>query len=251
MSLEFLKFSTEKLQILLEKIDKEPNFNDFQEILGQKVLRQIEKLYKDKAEEIFEKFRNHTKETIPIIINRFKKRIEEVNNNKIDAEKSIKPQYEKFYLKSLDYRSLRFKNSEKRNNNAKAFVKEIVQRKKDKLTTNNINILRGGVENAEFYITINLKFFRENISKTLRKFEENFSNLNSNSNNTNTNTNNAFNSLNEINFNNNNNDLNANSKEDKDDVNMKIANANENFSQSAVTNSNSSDILMKNIKKIE
>ena len=67
------------------------------------------------AEEIFEKFRNHTKETIPIIINRFKKRIEEVNNTKIDAEKTIKPQYEKFYLKSLDYRSLRFKNSEKRN----------------------------------------------------------------------------------------------------------------------------------------
>ena len=175
MNLEYLKYSTDKLQILLEKIEKEnSNFNNekIEEELGNTVIRYIGKFYKDMTEKLLENLRNHPKDTIPILIMRFKKKIEEVYNSKVDAEKNIKPQYEKFYAKSLDYRSLRFKNSEKKNNNAKAFIKEIIQRKKDKLTTNNINILRGGVENAEFYITINLKFFRENISKTLKQLDE-------------------------------------------------------------------------------
>ena len=124
------------------------------------------------TEKLLENLRNHPKDTVPILIMRFKKKIEEVFNTKIENEKSIKPQYEKFYTKSLDYRSLRFKNSEKKNNNAKAFIKEIIQRKKDKFLSNNINVLRGGVENAEFYITINLKFFRENISKTLKQLDD-------------------------------------------------------------------------------
>lgn len=173
MTLEYLKFSVDKLQAFNDKIDANINTSyNLEEELGNTVIRYIGKSYKDHTEKVLDSLRNHPKDAIPIVLNRFKKRIEEVQASKIEAEKNIKPQYEKFYAKSLDYRSLRFKNSEKKNNNAKAFNKEISQRKKDKLITNNINILRGGVENFEFYITINLKFFKENIAKTLRQIDD-------------------------------------------------------------------------------
>lgn len=171
MSLEYLKYSTEKLQTLLDKVDTNSTNIDLDIELGNTVIRYIVKSYKEHADKLLESLRTHPMNAIPIVLTRFKKRIEEVQNTKIESEKTIKPQYEKFYLKSLDYRSLRFKNNEKKNNNAKAFVKEITQRKKDKITTHNINILRGGVENFEFYITINLKFFKENIAKTLKEIE--------------------------------------------------------------------------------
>jgi len=171
MSLEYLKYSIEKLQILFEKVDFDSRNIILEEELGNTVIRYIMKSYKEHSEKLLESLRSHPKSAIPIILGRFNKRIEEVQNTKIESEKNIKPQYEKFYLKSLDYRSLRFKNNEKKNNNAKAFVKEISQRKKDKLNTNNINILKGGVENFEFYITINLKFFKENIARTLKEIE--------------------------------------------------------------------------------
>ncbi len=172
MSLEYLKFSTEKLQSLLEKVDANSSNINLEEELGNTVIRYIVKSYKEHSEKLLESLKTHPMNAIPIVLTRFKKRIEEVQNTKLESEKTIKPQYEKFYLKSLDYRSLRFKNNEKKNNNAKAFVKEIAQRKKDKLTTNNINILRAGVENFEFYITINLKFFKENIAKTLKEIDD-------------------------------------------------------------------------------
>lgn len=172
MSLEYLKYSTDKLQSLLDKVDANSTNINLEEELGNTVIRYIGKSYKEHAEKLLESLKTHPMNAIPIVLTRFKKRIEEVQNTKIESEKTIKPQYEKFYLKSLDYRSLRFKNNEKKNNNAKAFVKEITQRRKDKLTTNNLNILRGGVENFEFYITINLKFFKENIAKTLKEIED-------------------------------------------------------------------------------
>ncbi len=173
MNLENLKFSIEKLQLLNNKIDTNTLNINLESELGNTVIRYIVKSYKEHADKILESLRTHPSNAIPIILTRFKKKIEEVHNNKIESEKNIKPQYEKFYIKSLDYRSLRFKNNEKKNNNAKAFVKEIIQRKKDKLTTNNLNILKGGVENFEFYLTINLKFFKENVAKTLKEIEEN------------------------------------------------------------------------------
>jgi histone deacetylase complex regulatory component SIN3 len=192
-----------------------------------------------------ENLRNHPKDTIPILIMRFKKKIEEVFNSKIEAEKVIKPQYEKFYAKSLDYRSLRYKNSEKKNNNAKAFVKEIMQRKKDKMVSNNINILKGGVENAEFFITINLKFFRENISKTLKQFQlDEYIN-----NNNNKNENEDF--------------INNNNIKDNKYIDIDIDNdkENENKNENDFFNKNIScpqklekdfsDVLLKNINKIE
>ena len=44
-------------------------------------------------------------------------------------------------------------------------MKEISNRKKDKLTTTNINVLKGGNDNSEFFTTLNLKYIKENILK--------------------------------------------------------------------------------------
>ena len=60
---------------------------------------------------------------------------------------------------------LNSKISIKKNNNAKAFLREIANRKKDKLTTTNINVLKGGNDNSEFFTTLNLKYIKENILK--------------------------------------------------------------------------------------
>lgn len=173
MLIEYIKNATEKLTNLYERIENLQNNVDVEEELGNSVLKLIGRYYKDYGEKLLDNLKNHPKDTIPIIINRFKKRIEELVNSKMEAEKTIKPLYEKYYTKSLDYRALRFKNAEKKNNNAKAFIKEITQRKRDKVSTTNLNILKGGVENFEFYITMNLKFFKENVIKTLKQIENN------------------------------------------------------------------------------
>ena len=68
-------------------------------------------------------------------------------------------------MESFDYRSFKFKNFDKRNNNSKAFLREILNRKKDKLITSNINVLKGGTDNSEFFTTLNLKYVKENILK--------------------------------------------------------------------------------------
>jgi histone deacetylase complex regulatory component SIN3 len=102
---------------------------------------------------------------INILTERFHKRIEEFKKKKEEEEKTIKSHFDRIYAKSFDYRSFKFKNFDKKNNNAKAFLREIANRKKDKLTTTNINVLKGGNDNSEFFTTLNLKYIKENILK--------------------------------------------------------------------------------------
>ena len=112
-----------------------------------------------------EKLIDKTEGTINIIVKRFNQRIEEAKKKKEEEEKTIKSHFDRIYAKSFDYRSFKFKNFDKKNNNAKAFLKEIANRKKDKLTTTNINVLKGGNDNSEFFTTLNLKYIKENILK--------------------------------------------------------------------------------------
>ena len=102
---------------------------------------------------------------INVVIKRFNNRIEEAKKQKEEEEKTIKAHFDKIYIKSFDYRSFKFKNFDKRNNNSKAFLREILNRKKDKLITSNINVLKGGTDNSEFFTTLNLKYVKENILK--------------------------------------------------------------------------------------
>ena len=105
---------------------------------------------------------------IDILTERFHKRIEEFKKKKEEEEKTIKSHFDRIYAKSFDYRSFKFKNFDKKNNNAKAFLREIANRKKDKLTTTNINVLKGGNDNSEFFTTLNLKYIKEKIYKNKR-----------------------------------------------------------------------------------
>ena len=100
-----------------------------------------------------------------MVIKRFNIRIEEAKKQKQEEEKNIKSHFDRIYAKSFDYRSFKFKNFDKRNNNSKAFLREIINRKKDKLITTNINVLKGGNDNSEFFTTLNLKYVKENILK--------------------------------------------------------------------------------------
>jgi histone deacetylase complex regulatory component SIN3 len=166
MIIEILKFAIEGLNELNEKVTINNMATVSLEVdLGQSIIRFIFRFYKEYGQQVLEGIEYHPKDTIPIVINRFKKRLDEALSQKIELEKTIKASFDRFYFKSYDYRSFKFKNYEKKNNNAKAFLKEIITRKKDKLTSSNINIIKGGVENFEFYTTMNLKMLKDNVSK--------------------------------------------------------------------------------------
>ena len=172
MIIEILKFSIEVLNTANEKVI---TFNltsiNTEKEIGSSTLRFIAQFYKEYSGQVLETLHTHPKDTIPIIINRFKKRMEEAQNQKVDLEKNIKLSFDRFYFKSFDHRSFKFKNFDKKNNNAKAFIREITTRRKDKLITSNLNILKGGNENFEFFNSITFKYVIENTTKILKKFE--------------------------------------------------------------------------------
>jgi paired amphipathic helix protein Sin3a len=166
MIIEILKFAMEGLTILNEKANTTNQQVNLNKDLGPSIIRFISRFYKEYGNQVLQGIEFHPKDTIPIVINRFKKRLDDALNHKTELEKNIKLTFDRFYFKSFDYRSFKFKNYEKKNNNAKAFLKEINLRKKEKLSTNNINILKGGIENFEFYTTMNTKNLREYVHKS-------------------------------------------------------------------------------------
>ena len=169
MLLEIFKFAVDALKSLREKVQKE-NVNKLTEDilnkeLGKSNVKFIVRYYRTYGKQIIESLLEHPIYTIDIILKRFNNRIAETLNQKAEVEKTIKVSFERFYYKSFDYRSFKFKNFDKKNNNAKAFLKEIVNRKKDKLATSNMNVLKGGTDNSEFFTSLNLKFHKENVLK--------------------------------------------------------------------------------------
>lgn len=169
MILEIFHFAIEGLESLLKQIS-DFNYSTITEEylnqeLGKSNIKFIIRFYRDYGQKIIQGILQNPKKTIPIVITHFKKRIEETSNQKIDIEKTIKVSFDRFYNKSFDYRSFKFKNFDKKNNNAKAFLKEIINRKKDKQTTSNLNVLKGGTDNSEFFTSLNLKFHKENVIK--------------------------------------------------------------------------------------
>ena len=173
MIIEILKSAIEKLEILNEKVQSE-NLNtvELKQELTSSTISCISMFYKEYGARILQGINAHPVDTIPIVINRFKKRIEEAQSQKIDLEKNIKLSFDRFYVKSFDYRSFKFKNFERKNNNAKAFIKEINNRKKNKLNSNNLNVLKGGTENFEFYFSMNFKYSKENIIKLTKCIDD-------------------------------------------------------------------------------
>jgi paired amphipathic helix protein Sin3a len=171
MIISILKFAIEGLNELNDKII---SLNlatvSLSEDLGSSIIRFISRFYKDYGIQVLQGIENHPRDTIPIVINRFKKRLDDAISQKTDLEKSIKISFDRFYFKSFDYRSFKFKNIEKKSNNAKAFIKEITQRKKDKQNSTNLNILKGGVENYDYYTSMNIKNIKEQITCELDYF---------------------------------------------------------------------------------
>lgn len=173
MIIEILKSAINKLEILNEKVLSE-NINtvEIKEELSSSTISCISMFYKEYGTRILQGINSHPRDTIPIVINRFKKRIEEAQSQKMDLEKNIKLSFDRFYLKSFDYRSFKFKNFERKNNNAKAFIKEINNRKKNKINSHNFNILKGGMDNFEFYFSMNFKYAKENIAKITKNLDD-------------------------------------------------------------------------------
>ena len=171
MQIEIFQYAVNKLTKLNEKINNcTIKMSDLTEELlnkelGKNVVRLIVRYYRDYGPKVIQGLINNPKNVINVILMRFNNRIEEAKAQKEDEEKSIKSHFDRIYAKSFDYRSFKFKNFDKKNNNARAFLKEIVNRKKDKLTTTNINVLKGGTDNSEFFTSLNLKYVKENILK--------------------------------------------------------------------------------------
>ena len=171
MIIEIFQYAINKLTKFKDKLnDCTIKLSDLTEELitkelGKNVVRLIVRYYREYGPKVIQGLLDNPKEVINVIILRFNSRIEEAKAQKEDEEKSIKSHFDRIYAKSFDYRSFKFKNFDKRNNNARAFLKEIINRKKDKLITTNINVLKGGNDNSEFFTTLNLKYVKENILK--------------------------------------------------------------------------------------
>ena len=171
MQIEIFQYAINKLNKLKDKINQgiinenELNEEIIQKELGKNVNRLIIRYYRDFGHTLLSNLIDKPIGVIDILIDRFHKRIEEAKNQKEEGEKTIKSHFDRIYTKSFDYRSFKFKNFDKKNNNIKAFLREIAIRKKDKLTTTNINVLKGGNDNSEFFTTLNLKYIKENILK--------------------------------------------------------------------------------------
>ena len=171
MQIEIFQYAVDKLTKLKEKVnDCKIKMNDLNEELlnkelGKNVVRLLVRYYRDYGQKVIMGIIKNPKNIINVIISRFNSRIQEAKNQKEEEEKTIKSHFDRIYAKSFDYRSFKFKNFDKKNNNQKAFLREILNRKKDKITTTNINVLKGGNDNSEFFTTLNLKYVKENILK--------------------------------------------------------------------------------------
>ena len=171
MQIEIFNYAINKLTKFNEKINKGIlKMNDLNEEIvekeiGKNVKRLIIRYYREYGPKVIDGLINNPNMIINVVIKRFNNRIEEAKKQKEEEEKTIKAHFDKIYIKSFDYRSFKFKNFDKRNNNSKAFLREILNRKKDKLITSNINVLKGGTDNSEFFTTLNLKYVKENILK--------------------------------------------------------------------------------------
>jgi paired amphipathic helix protein Sin3a len=150
--LENFKFVVDSLENLKQKLENEKieqlNLEQLTHEIGKNNVTFITRFYQTYSNKIIQSLLSHPKKTIDIILNRFNKRIEDKQNQKEETEKNNKSSFDRFYSKSFDYRSFKFKNFDKKNNNARAFLKEIVNKKKDKLTTSNSNVLKGGTDNS-------------------------------------------------------------------------------------------------------
>ena len=171
MQIEIFQYAVDKLTQLSEKINNgtlkvgELTEETFEKELGKNVKRLIIRYYREYGPKVINGLMTNTINVINVLIKRFNNRIEEAKKSKEEEEKTIKSHFDRIYIKSFDYRSFKFKNFDKKNNNSKAFLREIAIRKKDKLTTTNINVLKGGNDNSEFFTTLNLKYVKENILK--------------------------------------------------------------------------------------
>ena len=171
MQIEIFQYAIEQLTKFNEKIKKgiykisELNEETVEKEIGKNVKRLIIRYYREYGPKVINGLINDPNKIINVVIKRFNNRIEEAKKQKEEEEKTIKSHFDRIYVKSFDYRSFKFKNFDKRNNNSKAFLREIISRKKDKMTTTNINVLKGGNDNSEFFTTLNLKYVKENILK--------------------------------------------------------------------------------------
>ena len=171
MQIEIFQYAIDKLSKFNEKINDgifkvgELNEQIVEKEIGKNVKRLIIRYYREYGSKVIDGLINNPNKIINVVIKRFNNRIEEAKKQKEEEEKTIKSHFDRIYIKSFDYRSFKFKNFDKRNNNSKAFLREITSRKKDKLTTTNINVLKGGNDNSEFFTTLNLKYVKENILK--------------------------------------------------------------------------------------
>ena len=141
------------------------NEKDLIEKIGEKNIKFIKRFYKDCGDKIIEGILHDPKNALNVIIKRFNIKITDSIKKKKELEKSIKIPFDRVYQKSFDYRSFKFKNFDKKNNNHKAFLKEILKRKKEKFSCSNINVLKGGTDNCEFFSTLNLKLNDKIINK--------------------------------------------------------------------------------------
>ena len=175
MQLEIFRYAVDALEKLEQKVIAENITNLTEEELNKEIgksnVKFICRYYKG-VQDLTKIFLSNPKEVLQIVLKRFKERIQSKENEKEEVEKSIKGSFERFYYKSFDYRSFKFKNFDKKNNNAKAFLKDIINRKKDKLSTSNFNVLKGGTDNSEFYTSLGLKYNKELI---IQKNENNTS----------------------------------------------------------------------------
>ena len=171
MQIEIFQYAITKLTKFNEKINNgilkvgDLNEDIVEKEIGKNVKRLIIRYYREYGFKVIDGLINNPNKIINVVVKRFNNRIEEAKKQKEEEEKTIKSHFDRIYIKSFDYRSFKFKNFDKRNNNSKAFLREIINRKKDKLITTNINVLKGGNDNSEFFTTLNLKYVKENILK--------------------------------------------------------------------------------------
>ncbi|MCQ2819202.1 MAG: hypothetical protein MJ252_18215 [archaeon] len=169
LQIEVLSYILSVLEKFYKKlIDENINtmtYSELEKAISPSTLRFIYHFYGEVGQNTIRASLERPKEVWSVIIERIKKKIESKIEKKDEVDKTIKLSFDRFYYKSYDYRSFKFKNFDKKNNNAKAFLKEILLRKKEKLSSANINIIKGGTNSSEFFTSLNLKYHKENVEK--------------------------------------------------------------------------------------
>lgn len=124
--------------------------------------------YKEGLTQLQNALANNPEETLQVLSNRFTSIFEGLLEQKASATFKDRQIVDKSYPRAFDYRSAKFRASEKKENTIKSFITQIINRSKLKMNSSNLNLMVGGSEVSPIYNTSYISL--------IQKIQANFNN---------------------------------------------------------------------------